>query len=249
MLCEGKVAIVTGGGRGLGAGYCRALAAEGASVVVADITEEGAREVADEIGGLAVKVDVSEEASVQQMTAKALERFGRIDILVNNAALFAELLRTRKPFDQIPVDEWDRVMAVNVRGVWLCCKVIAPVFRKQRSGVIVNISSGTIYSGNSNGFMHYVTSKAAVWGMTRVLARELGNDGIRVNSITPGFTSSEPVQEIVPHEQLEANAERRIFKRQQTGDDLVGTVLYLCSDASAFVTGQSINVDGGAYMH
>ena len=248
MLCEGKVVIVTGGGRGLGAGYCRALAGEGASVVVADITEEGAREVADEIGGLAVKVDVADEASVQSMVAAALERHGRIDILINNAAIFTELLRPPKSFEEIPIEEWDRVMAVNVRGVWLCCKAIAPVFRRQRSGVIVNIASGTIYGGTA-GFMHYVTSKAAVWGMTRVLARELGDAGVRVNSITPGLTSSEAVQEVYPVDRLEASAERRIFKREETGADLVGTVLYLCSDASAFVTGQSINVDGGAYMH
>ena len=248
MLCEGKVAIVTGGGRGLGAGYCRALAAEGANVVVADITEEGAREVADEIGGLPVRVDVSDEASIQNMVTQALERYGRIDILINNAAIFTELRRPAKRFDEIPVEEWDRVMAVNVRGVWLCCKAVAPTFRKQRSGVIVNISSGTIYTG-VEGFMHYVTSKAAVWGMTRVLARELGDAGVRVNSITPGLTSSEAVQEIYPVERLEASAERRIFKREETGADLVGTVLYLCSDASAFVTGQSLNVDGGAYMH
>jgi 3-oxoacyl-[acyl-carrier protein] reductase len=248
MLSEGKVAIVTGGGRGLGAGYCRALAAEGANVVVADITEEGAKEVAGEVDGLPVRVDVSDEASVQNMVARALERFGRIDILINNAAIFTELRRPSKRFDEIPIEEWDRVMAVNVRGVWLCCKAVSPVFRRQRSGVIVNISSGTIYTG-VEGFMHYVTSKAAVWGMTRVLARELGDAGVRVNSITPGLTSSEAVQEIYPVERLEASAERRIFKREETGDDLVGTVLYLCSDLSAFVTGQTINVDGGATMH
>lgn len=248
MLCEGKVAIVTGGGRGLGAAYCRALAAEGASVVVADITEEGAREVAGEIGGLAVKVDVSDEASVQSMVAQALDHYGRVDILINNAALFTELVRALKPFDEISVAEWDRVMGVNVRGVWLCCKAVASTFRRQRSGVIVNISSGTIYIGAPN-FMHYVTSKAAVWGMTRVLARELGDFGIRVNSITPGLTSSEPAQEVYAPERLEASAQRRIFKREETGDDLVGTVLYLCSDLSAFVTGQCINVDGGASLH
>ena len=248
MLCEGKVAIVTGGGRGLGAAYCRALAAEGASVVVADITEAGAREVAGEIGGFAVTVDVSDEASVRSMVAQALDRYGRIDILINNAAIFTEIVRTPKPFDEISVDEWDRVMGVNVRGVWLCCKAVAATFRRQRSGVIVNISSGTIYIGAPN-FMHYVTSKAAVWGMTRVLARELGDFGVRVNSITPGLTSSEPAQEVYAPERLEASAQRRIFKREETGDDLVGTVLYLCSDLSAFVTGQCINVDGGASLH
>jgi 3-oxoacyl-[acyl-carrier protein] reductase len=248
MSLEGKVAIVTGGGRGLGAGYCRALAAEGASVVVADIAEKGAREVADEIGGLAVRVDVSDDASVQSMVATAMERYGRIDILINNAALYSELLRPPKAFDAIPIDEWDRVMAVNVRGVWRCCVAVAPVFRQQRSGVIINISSGTIFFG-APGFMHYVTSKAAVWGMTRVLARELGDVGVRVNTITPGHTSSEAAREVYSPEALEASAQRRIFKREETGDDLIGTVLFLCSDASAFITGQTLNVDGGAVMH
>lgn len=248
MSLEGKVAIVTGGGRGLGAGYCRALAAEGATVVVADIAEEGAREVADEIGGLAVKVDVSDDISVRGMTARAMERYGRIDILINNAAIFSELRRPPGTFDQIPKDEWDRVMAVNVRGVWLCCAAIAPVFRRQHSGVIINISSGTIFIGVAS-MMHYVTSKAAVWGMTRALALELGDAGVRVNAITPGLTSSEVVQESWAPDELEAGAQRRIFKREETGEDLVGTVLFLCSDASAFITGQTFNVDGGAYLH
>ena len=247
-MLEGKVAIVTGGGGGLGAGYCRALAAEGASVIVADIAERGAKEIAEEVGGLAVQVDVSDPSSVRNMVARGMEQYGRIDILINNAALFIELVRTRKPFDEIPVEEWDRVMAVNVRGTWLCCKAVAPVFRQQGSGVIINISSGTIYFG-APGIMHYVTSKAAVWGMTRVLARELGDAGVRVNSITPGLTSSEAVREVYPHETLEASAQSRIFKREETGDDLVGTVLFLCSDASKFITGQTVNVDGGGYMH
>ena len=187
-------------------------------------------------------------SSVRNMVARGMEQYGRIDILINNAALFIELVRTRKPFDEIPVEEWDRVMDVNVRGTWLCCTAVAPVFRQQGSGVIINISSGTIYFG-APGFMHYVTSKAAVWGMTRVLARELGDAGVRVNSITPGLTSSEVVQEVYSRDVLEANAQSRIFKREETGDDLVGTVLFLCSDASKFITGQTVNVDGGGYMH
>jgi NAD(P)-dependent dehydrogenase (short-subunit alcohol dehydrogenase family) len=245
---SGKVAIVTGGGRGIGSRYCRGLADEGSRVVVADIVEANARQIASEVDGLACRVDVADEASVNAMVASALEAYGRVDILINNAAIFTELIQPRKPFDEIPVEEWDRVMAVNVRGTWLCSKAVAPIFKRQHSGVIINISSGTIFGGQT-GFAHYVTSKAAVWGLARVLARELGEFGVRVNSITPGLTSSEMVQEIYGTDALLLNAERRIFRREQTPDDLVGTVIFLCSDASAFITGQTLNVDGGTYLH
>jgi NAD(P)-dependent dehydrogenase (short-subunit alcohol dehydrogenase family) len=245
---SGKVAIVTGGGRGIGSRYCRGLADEGARVVVADIVEANARQIASEVDGLACRVDVADEANVNAMVASALEAYARVDILINNAAIFTELIQPRKPFDEIPVEEWDRVMAVNVRGTWLCSKAVAPIFKRQHSGVIINISSGTIFGGQT-GFAHYVTSKAAVWGLARVLARELGEFGVRVNSITPGLTSSEMVQEIYGTDALLLNAERRIFRREQTPDDLVGTVIFLCSDASAFITGQTLNVDGGTYLH
>jgi|SRR5579859_1327040 len=247
-VLDGKVAIVTGGGRGIGARYCRGLAAEGARVMVADINEAGARQVAADVGGASTRVDVADEHSVQAMVSTTQSSLGRIDILINNAAMFTEVLQPRKPFDEIPVDEWDRVMAVNVRGTWLCARAVAPVFREQRSGVIINISSGTIFSG-TEGFAHYVTSKAAVWGLARVLARELGPYGVRVNAITPGLTSSEMVQEVYPAEALTARAEARVFRREQLPEDLVGTVVFLCSDASAFITGQTLNVDGGAHFH
>jgi len=247
-VLDGRVAIVTGGGGGIGERYCRGLAAEGARVVVADILDDGANRVAHATGGLACHVDVADERSVQAMVAAALAAYGRIDALINNAATFAQLVQPRKTFDEISVDEWDRVMAVNVRGTWLCCKAVAPVMRRQRSGVIINISSGTIFGGQA-GFAHYVTSKAAVWGMARVLARELGDFGVRVNSITPGLTSSEAVRAVYPADALQLNAERRIFKREQLPEDLVGTVVFLCSDASAFITGQTFNVDGGVYFH
>lgn len=247
-VLDGRVAIVTGGGGGIGERYCRGLALEGATVVVADILEDGARRVAGEVGGLACRVDVADERSVQAMVAATTDAYGRIDALINNAATFAQLVNPRKNFDEISVDEWDRVMAVNVRGTWLCCKAVAPVMRRQRSGVIINISSGTIFGGQT-GFAHYVTSKAAVWGMAHVLARELGEFGVRVNAITPGLTSSEAVREVYPAEALQLNAERRILKREQLPEDLVGTVVFLCSDASAFITGQTFNVDGGVYLH
>jgi 3-oxoacyl-[acyl-carrier protein] reductase len=247
-VLNGKVAIVTGGARGIGWRYCRGLAAEGANVMVADINAAGARQVAGEIGGASTRVDVADESSVQAMVATTVQTFGRVDILINNAAIFTEVSQPRKPFDEIPVAEWDRVMAINVRGTWLCSRAVAPFFRQQRSGIIINISSGTIYSG-SEGFAHYVTSKAAVWGMARVMARELGEYGVRVNAITPGLTSSEIVQEVYPAELIELRAQSRVFKREQQPEDLVGTVIFLCSDASAFITGQTLNVDGGAHFH
>jgi 3-oxoacyl-[acyl-carrier protein] reductase len=247
-LLDGKVAIVTGGGRGIGSRYCQGLAREGARVMVADINEAGARQVASETRGASIRVDVSDAASVDAMVSTTVSTFGRVDILINNAAVFTELIQPRKRFDEIPVEEWDRVMAVNVRGTWLCAKAVAPHFRRQRSGVIINISSGTILNG-TEGFAHYVTSKAAVWGMARVLARELGEYGVRVNSITPGLTSSEMVQEVYPAEWLEARAQGRVFRREEQPEDLVGTVIFLCSDLSAFTTGQTFNVDGGANFH
>jgi 3-oxoacyl-[acyl-carrier protein] reductase len=246
-LVDGKVVIVTGGGRGIGARYCRGLAAEGARVMVADINEAGAQQVALDVGGTSVRVDVADEASVRAMVETTLRTYGRVDALINNAAIFTEVL-PRKVFDSISVEEWDRVMSVNVRGCWLCARAVAPLFRQQQSGVIVNISSGTIFSG-TDGFAHYVTSKAAVWGLARVLARELGPYGVRVNSITPGLTSSEMVQEVYPPDMLASRARARIFQREEQPEDLVGTVVFLCSDASAFTTGQTFNVDGGAHFH
>lgn len=247
MVLEGKVAIVTGGGNGIGKRYCRGLAGEGAKVVVADLAEAAAKEVAGEVSGLAVRVDCADDTSVKDMVAQTLDAYGRVDILVNNAGIFTEVL-PRKGFEDIPVEEWDRVFSVNVRGVWLCSRAVAPVFRQQRSGVIVNISSGTILSGTP-GFMHYVSSKGAVWAMTRCLANELGDFGVRVNCITPGLTSSERAKDVYDPADFKARADARRFKREQEPEDLVGTMIFLCSDASRFVTGQTMNVDGGTNMH
>lgn len=247
MVLEGKVAIVTGGGNGIGKRYCRGLAGEGAKVVVADLADQAAKDVADEVGGTAVQVDCASDDSVRQMVAQALDAYGRVDILVNNAGIFTELM-PRKSFDTIPIEEWDKVFSVNVRGVWLCSRAVAPVFKQQRSGVIVNISSGTIFGG-STGFMHYVSSKGAVWAMTRCLANELGEYGVRVNCITPGLTSSERAKDTYNPDDFTTRAQARRFKREQQPEDLVGTMIFLCSDASRFVTGQTMNVDGGTFMH
>jgi len=244
---EGRVVIVTGGGLGIGQSYCRGFAEAGAHVVVADIDDGAAKRIAREVGGLAVKVDVSDETSAKAMAKAAHERYGRIDILVNNAGLFTALL-PMKPWTEISVEEWDRVMAVNVRGYLLCARAVFPHMKDRGWGRIVNIGSNTALSGVP-GFLHYVTSKGAIIGMTRALAREIGESGITVNAVTPGLVSTEGVKEHYSEEMLESRVTARSIKRQQMPEDLVGAVMFLSSDNSGFITGQVLNVDGGQAMH
>ena len=250
---EGKVAIVTGGGNGIGRAYARGLAAAGARVVVSDLDLEAAQKVAAEIeadGGdaLAVATDVADEAACADMVSAAVERFGRIDVLVNNAALFNTIPIARGGFEEIEVDEWDRVMTVNVRGTWLPTRAVAPQMREHGSGSVINVSSGTALKGSA-GRAHYVASKAAVLGLTRTMARELGKDNIRVNVVAPGSTLSEadPSEDVV--KRREAAAASRALARVQTPEDLVGAVVFFASDASSFITGQTLVVDGGSFMH
>src|SRR5882672_6874944 len=187
---EGRVAIVTGGGHGIGKAYARRLAEDGAKIVIAELDAAAAERVAAAVGGLAVRTDVAEEASAAEMARRTVERFGRIDVLVNNAAIFATVPMSRAPFDQIDPAEWDRMMAVNLRGTWLACRAVIPQMRKQRYGKIINISSGTALKGSASR-IHYVTSKAGIIGFTRTLALEVGKDNICVNCIAPGSTLSE----------------------------------------------------------
>jgi 3-oxoacyl-[acyl-carrier protein] reductase len=252
MRLKDKVIIVTGGGMGIGRVYCLGLAKEGAKVVVGDIQEEAAKAVAGEItreGGeaLAVGVDVTAPEQTRAMAQRALDQYGRIDVLVNNAGLYTSI--KKKSFAEIPPEEWDRVMAVNLKGTLLCSQAVYPAMKKQGKGKIINISSGTIFNGTPF-FLHYVTSKAGVIGFTRALARELGPEGIAVNAITPGLTLSGPQQAgaITPAQVAERRS-RRCFQRDQFPEDLVGTVLFLASADSDFVTGQTVNVDGGHNMH
>ena len=246
----GRVAIVTGAAQGIGAEYARTLAAAGAAVVLADLQD--AAPVAQAIvaaGGkaLAVSADVTDPASVKQMVAEAVGRFGGLDILVNNAALFATL--QTKPFEQIDSAEWDKVMAVNVRGIFECVKAAVPEMRKGKYGKIVNIASGTVFKG-APLLLHYVTSKGAVVAMTRCLARELGDDGIRVNTLAPGLVMSEGVRANASKAAtIKNNIASRAIKRDATPEDMCGTLLYLCAPESDFVTGQVIVVDGGSVMH
>lgn len=249
----GKTVIVTGAGHGIGRAYAERLAQEESNVVVADLDGAAAEEVAgdiQEMGGQAipVQVDVADAQSAQSMVARAVERFGSIDGLVNNAAVFSTIPISRVGFEQIPEAEWDLVMSVNVKGVWNCCRAAAPVLRARGGGSIVNISSASILHAGG-GRLHYVASKAAVLGISRVLARELGQDNIRVNTIAPGNTLSEadPTPEVVAIR--EAAIAARSLKRLQTPTDLVGAVLFLLSDDAAFITGQMLVVDGGTNLH
>jgi NAD(P)-dependent dehydrogenase (short-subunit alcohol dehydrogenase family) len=246
----GKVAIVTGAARGIGAEFAQALAAAGARVVVADVLDGSA--VVSRIGaagGDAVycRADVTAAPSIAALVADALARFGTIDVLVNNAGIFADL--AKKPFTAIDDAEWDRVMAVNVRGVFACAKAVAPVMIARRRGKIVNIASGTLFKGFA-GALHYVSSKGAVVAMTRCLARELGAHDICVNAIAPGLTMSEAVVDNPEWGGAagDATVASRALKRAERPADIVGTLLYLASDASDFVTGQTIVVDGGSVM-
>ena len=250
MRLKDRVAIVTGAARGIGQVYCLALAREGANVVAADIlscTETVAQ--VQQAGGeaLGVTADVANAQSTQAMASQTVQRFGRIDILVNNAAVYGGLKLT--PFEQIPEAEWDRVMAVNVKGLWLCCKAVIPVMKQQGHGKIINIASDTIWMGVPL-LLHYVASKGAVFAFTRALARELSGTGIAVNTITPGYTRTEAAQGLADPEtvaRLQAwVVDQQIIKRSEEPADLAGTVVFLASEDSDFITGQTINVNGGA---
>lgn len=248
---QGKVAIVTGAAQGIGAAYAKALAAEGAKVVTADILPiEAVVAAIAQAGGdaLGLRADVADPASVDGMVAATVARFGSVDILVNNAAIFASL--QLKPFAEISETEWSAVMNVNVAGMFRCCRAVAPEMRRRQSGKIINISSGTVFAG-AQAMLHYVTSKAAVVGLTRSLARELGADNICVNALAPGFTSSEGVVANADFAQpvRDAVASWRCFAREQQPEDLIGPLLFLASSDSDFVTGQTLLVDGGQYTH
>ncbi len=248
---EGRVAIITGGGKGIGKVYAQEFARAGAKVVAADIDGEAAEVVAQGIvrangEAIGLKTDVSDEVSANAMAKAALDRFGAIDILVNNASLMSVL--PRRSWLEIPIDEWDRVMAVNLRGLFLCARAVVPAMREKKRGKIVNISSSRVWDGTPNR-LHYTTSKAGVIGFTRALARELGEFNITVNAVTPGMTLSETQLATTSNNYVATRASGRALGRDQYPEDLVGTVMFLSSAASDFITGQTINVDGGKAMH
>jgi NAD(P)-dependent dehydrogenase (short-subunit alcohol dehydrogenase family) len=247
----GRTAIVTGGAKGIGRHYTKALAAEGARVMIADIADGSdlVQELDSAHGqgaALSSVTDVSDEQAVKDLVARAVDSFGKIDILVNNAAMFVAL--HEQPFTEIDVALWDRVMAVNVRGPFLMAKHVSRHMMKARYGKIINIGSGTTTRGIPN-MAHYVTSKGAVVAMTRTLSRELGEHGICINTLSPGFTLSETVLADNPHHvdmSRTGAVQRRALKRDMFPPDLLGALVFLSSSDSDFITGQTIAVDGGA---
>jgi NAD(P)-dependent dehydrogenase (short-subunit alcohol dehydrogenase family) len=243
---DGKVAIVTGGAQGIGRAIADGLAVEGARIVIADLkgAEQASAAYPDGIG---IEVDVADEAAVQRMVDETLGHYGSIDVLVNNAGLYASL--AMRPFTEIPLDEWRQVMDVNVASMFLTCRAVVPVMRG-RGGAIVNISSGTPFRGVPF-LLHYVTSKGAIVAFTRALAKEVGKDSIRVNCVAPGFTMSEGVKEHpeVIEKLRDASVAARTIQRDQVPEDVVGAVVYLSGTGASFVTGQTIVIDGGQYFH
>jgi 3-oxoacyl-[acyl-carrier protein] reductase len=246
---QDRVIIVTGGAHGIGRAYCEGFAREGAKVIVADLDGGSGDELVralskDGHDALAVRTDVAELADAERMARATIDRFGRIDGLINNAALFQRPAMSRVPFEQIPVEEWDRLMAVNLRGIFLCCRAVVPAMKAQRYGKIVNISSGTVFYGAPNA-AHYVTSKAGVIGLTRSLARELGEYSITVNAVAPGLTLSMDEVDAARDRQNQQRLQARAIKRAEVPQDLVGAAVFLCAAESDFITGQTLVVDGG----
>ena len=246
---DGRVCIVTGGGQGLGRAFAKHFAAHGATAVVAELIADNGQAVAAEItdaGGkaLAVPTDVGDSASVRAMVEMVMGEFGRIDILINNAALLSSLQRS--PVEEITDQEWDQVMRVNITGAFYCVRAVAPIMRQARWGRIINLSSDTALNPPPLTFAHYVTSKAALVGFTRTLARELGPDGITVNAIMPGATETEIERGEEMRENRAKNVvPRQAIPRQEVPEDLVGAALFLASDGAAFITGQTLPVNGG----
>ncbi|NBQ06620.1 MAG: 3-oxoacyl-ACP reductase FabG [Betaproteobacteria bacterium] len=247
-LLEQKTIVVTGGAAGIGQAFALGCAAQGANLVVADMNSADETVTAiQQAGGKAigVKVDVSNQESLNAMADAALKAFGRIDGLVNNAAYFREVKLT--PFEEIDPEIWERIFQVNVRGVWQCCKAVMPAMRAQNSGSIVNISSVVAVAGQP-GYLHYVATKGAVLSMTKGLAKECGSVGVRVNVIAPGFVITDATKNR-PVEWQQSFLKARAISREQRPADLVGTAMYLLSDLSAFVSGQTVVVDGGHIMY
>jgi 3-oxoacyl-[acyl-carrier protein] reductase len=248
MRLEGDVAIITGGGRGIGRASALRFAQEGAHVAVADIQEDSARGVVREIQesggiGLAVTADVSDPDSVGDMVDGTVDQLGRVDVLINNAAISSTV--EQKPFEDITVDEWNRLIGVNLTGSFLCCQAVAPYMRARRQGRIINVVSAVIRTPGPWRYAHYVTSKAGIVGLTRALATELGEDNITVNAISPGPAGTGSSLGTPLPEQIRALIAAQALHRREVPEDLAGVAVFLASEDGGFITGQVINVDGG----
>lgn len=253
MRLQNKVTVITGAGHGIGKTYAHRFAKEGAHVVIAEIDEKAGQAVAqmlakEGLSAWARATDVRSYPNVEGLMRETVDRYGRIDVLLNNAAIYVSQKLWTGPVDELPLEEWDRVMEVNLKGVFFCCRAVIPTMKRQKSGKIINIASGTFFSGSGN-MPHYTTSKGGVVALTRVMARQLGPWNINVNCMTPGSTMSEEVvtDEIV--KRREAGISQRCFSRIEKPEDVVGTALFLASSDSDFMTGQLLVVEGGAIMH
>ena len=242
-----RVVIITGGGQGIGRGYAHYFAAQGAIPVIAEINGENAERVANEVRekqgkSLGIETDVADLDSATAMAEATLKEFGRIDCLINNAAVFSKI--TMAPFWELPVDEWKRAMDVNITGSMFCARAVVPAMQEARWGRIINVSSGTFVMGLPN-YLHYITSKSAVVGMTRSMARELGEWNITVNTFWPGVMQTEIERPSVPRERFKEYTDRQSLKRQGTIHDLAKAMLFICSEEASYISGQSLQPDGG----
>ncbi|HXG52105.1 MAG TPA: glucose 1-dehydrogenase [candidate division Zixibacteria bacterium] len=253
MRLQNRVAIITGAAHGIGRAYARRFAEEGAHVVIADIDARGGAAVADALSGAGLSAwarptDVRDFTSLQGLVRETVDRYGRIDVLLNNAAIYVTQRLWKGPLEELEPHEWDRVLEVNLKGVFLCCKAVIPVMKRQRAGKIINIASGTFFSGSGN-MPHYTAAKGGVVALTRVMARQLGDWNINVNCMTPGSTMSEEAVTDAVRKRREGSVEKRCFKRVETPADVVGTALFLASSESDFMTGQLLVVEGGGVLY
>jgi len=250
---QDKVAVITGAGHGIGRAYARRFAEEGAQVVIAELDAPAGERVAAEIGAAggaawACPTDVTDLESVTRLMAQTQARYGRVDVLLNNAAIYVTQDLWKGPAEDLPLEQWDRVLEVNLKGVYLCCRAVIPIMKAQRSGKIINVASGTFFTGLGD-MPHYTAAKGGVVALTRVLARQLGPWSINVNCLTPGSTMSEETVTDEVRARRESSASSRAFQRIEVPEDVVGTALFLASADSDFMTGQLLVVEGGGIMH
>ena len=253
MRLKDKVTIITGAAHGIGKAYAQRFAEEGAHVVIADIDGAGGEATVKAIvdsGGSAWarQTDVRSFPNIEGLMRETEKKYGRIDVLLNNAAIYVTQKLWKGPVEEVAIDEWDRVIEVNLKGVFLCSKAVIPILKRQKSGKIINIASGTFFSGSGN-MPHYTTAKGGVVALTRVMARQLGEWGINVNCMTPGSTMSEEAVSDDVLKRRENSVDKRAFRRIETPADIVGTAVFLASADSDFITGQLLVVEGGGVMH